>query len=703
MVKVGKWIARHRVLMLIVGFLLIIPSVIGMAKTRVNYDLLSYLPEHLETVKGQDILVDEYGMGAFSMVVVENMDLKDVQKLEEKFENVSHVKDVLWYDDVADISLPVEMIPSNLREAFFKGDATMMLVLFDNTTSSDDSMDAVGEMRKIANEQCFISGMTGVVADIKNLALKELPIYVVIAALLSLIVLELTSGSFVVPILFLLSIGLAILYNLGSNVFLGETSYITKALTAVLQLGVTMDYSIFLLNSYEENKKRFPGEKERAMGHAIANTFKSVAGSSVTTVAGFVALCVMTFALGRDLGIVMAKGVLIGVVCCVTVLPSLVLVFDKPIEKTQHKLLLSNMDKPSAFITKHYKAWIIIFLILLFPAIYGNNHTKIYYNIAESLPETLDSNVANAELNKDFNMSNLHMVMMDKNMDAKQKKKMLEEIDEVKGVKWTISMNSLIGPTVPDSMIPDDMKEMLQSDDCELAFVCSEYESATDEVNTQISAIDKIVKSYDKSGMVIGEAPLMKDLQDVTDVDLKNVNTISIAAIFLIILITFKSISIPIILVSVIEFAIACNMSVPYYTNTSLAFVTSIVIGTIQLGATVDYAILMTSRYHKERINGATKAEAVGIAHRTSIKSILTSGFGFFAATFGVSLYSQIDMIKSIVTLLARGAVISMIVVICILPAMLWLFDGVIVRTSWDMRKAGIVQRDKAAKKEKLS
>ena len=678
MVKVGKWIARHRVLMLIVGFLLIIPSVIGMAKTRVNYDLLSYLPEHLETVKGQDILVDEYGMGAFSMVVVENMDLKDVQKLEEKFENVSHVKDVLWYDDVADISLPVEMIPSNLREAFFKGDATMMLVLFDNTTSSDDSMDAVGEMRKIANEQCFISGMTGVVADIKNLALKELPIYVVIAALLSLIVLELTSGSFVVPILFLLSIGLAILYNLGSNVFLGETSYITKALTAVLQLGVTMDYSIFLLNSYEENKKRFPGEKE----HAIANTFKSVAGSSVTTVAGFIALCVMTFALGRDLGIVMAKGVLIGVVCCVTVLPSLVLVFDKPIEKTQHKLLLSNMDKPSAFITKHYKAWIIIFLILLFPAIYGNNHTKIYYNIAESLPETLDSNVANAELKKDFNMSNLHMVMMDKNMDAKQKKKMLEEIDEVKGVKWTISMNSLIGPTVPDSMIPDDMKEMLQSDDCELAFVCSEYESATDEVNTQISAIDKIVKSYDKSGMVIGEAPLMKDLQDVTDVDLVNVNAISIAAIFLIIMIIFKSISLPIILVAVIEFAIMVNMAIPFYQGTSLPFVASIVIGAIQLGATVDYAILMTTRYQKERQRGREKMEAISIAHKTSMPSIISSGLSFFAATFGVACYSQVEMIGSICTLLARGAIISMIVVIMILPAMFMIFDKVICKTS---------------------
>ena len=678
----GKQIAKHKFLILLIGFLLLIPSLIGTVTTKVNYDLLSYLPDTLETVKGQDILVDEYGMGAFSMVVVENMDLKDVQKLEEKFENVSHVKDVLWYDDVADISLPVEMIPSNLREAFFKGDATMMLVLFDNTTSSDDSMDAVGEMRKIANEQCFISGMTGVVADIKNLALKELPIYVVIAALLSLIVLELTSGSFVVPILFLLSIGLAILYNLGSNVFLGETSYITKALTAVLQLGVTMDYSIFLLNSYEENKKRFPGEKERAMGHAIANTFKSVAGSSVTTVAGFVALCVMTFALGRDLGIVMAKGVLIGVVCCVTVLPSLVLVFDKPIEKTQHKLLLSNMDKPSAFITKHYKAWILIFLLLLFPAIYGNNHTKIYYNIAESLPETLDSNVANAELKKDFNMSNLHMVMMDKNMDAKQKKKMLEEIDEVKGVKWTISMNSLIGPTVPDSMIPDDMKEMLQSDDCELAFVCSEYESATDEVNTQISAIDKIVKSYDKSGMVIGEAPLMKDLQDVTDVDLVNVNAISIAAIFLIIMIIFKSISLPIILVAVIEFAIMVNMAIPFYQGTSLPFVASIVIGAIQLGATVDYAILMTTRYQKERQRGREKMEAISIAHKTSMPSIISSGLSFFAATFGVACYSQVEMIGSICTLLARGAIISMIVVIMILPAMFMIFDKVICKTS---------------------
>ena len=682
MIKVGKWIARHRILMLIIGFLLVIPSAIGMAKTRVNYDLLSYLPEHLETVKGQDILVDEYGMGAFSMVVVENMEMKDVQKLEEQFSEVPHVKDVLWYDDVADISLPVEMLPKDIREGFFKGDATMMIALFDNTTSSDDAMEAVTEMRKIANSQCFISGMTGVVTDIKNIALQELPVYVVIAAVLSLVVLELTGTSFVVPFLFLLSIGLAILYNLGSNIFLGETSYITKALTAVLQLGVTMDYSIFLLNSYEENKKRFPDDKERAMGHAISNTFKSVAGSSVTTVAGFIALCVMTFALGRDLGIVMAKGVLIGVVCCVTVLPSLVLVFDKPIEKTKHKPLMSNMDKPSAFITKHYKVWIIIFLVLLFPAIYGNNHTQIYYNIAESLPSTLDSNVANDELKKDFQLSNMHMILMDKNMDGLNKQKMFDAIDEIEGVKWTISLNSLVGPTIPESMIPSDLKDIFQSDQYELAFVCSEYASATDEVNAQIASIQEVVKQYDSTGMVIGEAPLMKDLQDVTDVDLVNVNVLSIAAIFVIILIIFKSISLPVILVAVIEFAIMINMAIPYYQGVSLPFVASIVIGAIQLGATVDYAILMTTRYQKERQNGKDKMEAISIAHKTSMPSIISSGLSFFAATFGVSLYSQVEMIGAICTLLARGAIISMIVVIMILPAMFMIFDKVICKTS---------------------
>ena len=633
-------------------------------------------------MKGQDIMVDEFGMGAFSMVVVENMEMKDIQKLEDEFSQVEHVKDVLWYDDVADISLPVEMIPQDLREAFFKGDATMMLVLFDNTTSSDEAMDALTELRKLANKQCFISGMTGVVTDIKNIAMKELPIYVVIAAVLSLVVLELTSGSFVVPFLFLLSIGLAILYNLGSNIIFGETSYITQALTAVLQLGVTMDYSIFLLNSYEENKKRFPEDKNRAMGHAIANTFKSVAGSSVTTVAGFIALCVMTFALGRDLGIVMAKGVVIGVICCVTILPALVLFFDKPIEKTQHKLLLAKMDKPSAFITKHYKAWILVFLVFLLPAIYGNNHTKIYYNIAESLPATLDSNVANDELKNVFDMSNIHMIMMDKNMDSKEKQKMLNEIDQVDGVKWSISMNSLIGPTIPDSMIPEDIKKIFKGKDYELAFICSEYGSATDEVNAQIKAIDKIVKSYDKSGMVIGEAPLMKDLQDTTDADLVRVNVISIGAIFLIIMFLFKSISLPIILVAVIEFAIMINMAIPFYQGVSLPFVASIVIGAIQLGATVDYAILMTTRYQRERQRGKDKMESISIAHKTSMPSIISSGLSFFAATFGVSCYSQVEMIGSICTLLARGAIISMIVVLFVLPAMFMIFDKLICKTS---------------------
>ena len=682
MVNTGKWIAKHRIIILILGVLLLIPATIGTIKTRINYDLLSYLPEHLETVKGQDILVDEYGMGAFSMVVVDGMDMKDVQKLEDQFSEVEHVKDVLWYDDVADISLPVEMLPSDLKKAFFNGDATMMLVLFDNTTSSDQAMEAVTQMRQIANKQVYISGMTGIVTDIKNLCMSEVPIYVVIAAVLSFLVLELTGTSFLVPLLFLLSVGVAILYNMGTNIFLGEISYITQALNAVLQLGVTMDYSIFLLNSYEENKKRFPGDKERAMGHAISNTFKSVTGSSLTTVAGFLALCFMTFALGKNLGIVMAKGVVIGVICCVTFLPSLLLVFDGAIEKTKHKPLIKSFDKPSAFITKHYKVWVVIFLIMLVPAIYGNNHTKIYYNIAQSLPSTLDSNVANDKLKEEFNMENVHMVMIDKNMDGKEKSKMLDEINSVKGVKWTLGLNSLVGPSVPDSMIPDDVKEMLQSDDYELEFVCSKYASATDEVNAQVGEISKIVKSYDKNGMVIGEAPLMKDLQDVTDVDLKMVNIVSILAIFIIIMIVFKSIILPVLLVAVIEFAIFVNMAIPYYMGVSLPFVASIVIGSIQLGATVDYAILMTSRYQKERQRGRDKREAISIAHKTSSLSIITSGLSFFAATFGITCYSKVDMIGSICTLLSRGAIISMLVVILILPAMFMIFDKAISKLS---------------------
>lgn len=682
MVKAGKWIARHRWIFFLLGLVLLIPSLIGIARTRINYDLLSYLPESLETVKGQDIMVDEFGTGAFSMVVVENMENQDVQKLEEKIEGIEHVKDVIWYDDFADISVPESMIPKDIREMLFKGDATMMLVLLDDTTSSDTSMQAVSQMRKEVGEQCFISGMTGIVTDIKNLSLKEMPAYVVIAAALCLIVLGLAMESFVVPILFLFSIGMAILYNFGSNFFLGEISYITQALTAVLQLGVTMDYSIFLLNSYEDNKKRFPGEKERAMGHAIANTFKSVIGSSVTTIAGFVALCFMTFKLGMNIGIVMAKGVVIGVICCVTLLPSLILIFDKVIEKTKHRALIPNLDKVSDFITGHYKIWIVIFLVLLLPAIYGNNHTKVYYNIDKSLPQSLESNVANAKLQEDFQMNNLHMLLLPNDMESKEKTEMMEKIEQVDGVKWVLGMDSVLGPSVPESMIPKDLTSMLKSENYEMEFVCSTYKTATDEVNAQIGKINDIVKTYDKGAMVIGEAPLTKDLADVTDVDLKNVNIISIAAIFIIIMLVFKSISLPVILVSVIEFAIFVNMAIPYYQGISLPFVASIVIGTIQLGATVDYAILMTSRYQKERYRGKDKKTAIKIAHETSMKSILISGISFFAATFGVSVYSKVDMIGSICTLLSRGAIISTIVVLLVLPAMFIIFDKVIVHTS---------------------
>ena len=681
MIKVGKWIAKHKVLIVLISMILLIPSVIGMAATRVNYDILSYLPDSLETVEGQDIMVDEFGMGAFSMVVVEDMDLKDVAALKEKFQDVEHVKDVLWYDSVADLSIPVSMIPDKFKDAFFNGDATMMIALFDNTTSSDAAMEAVTDMRKIANEQCFISGMSGVVTDIKNIALEEMPIYVVIAAGLSLLVLLLAMDSLVVPILFLLSVGLAVLYNLGSNIFLGQVCYITKSLTAVLQLGVTMDYSIFLLNSFEAYKKKYD-EKERAMAHAIADTFKSVAGSSVTTIAGFLALCVMTFALGRDMGIVMAKGVVIGVVCCVTVLPAMILVFDKAIEKTKHKALLPNMDKASGFITKHYKVWLIVFLVLLYPAIYGNNHTQIYYNIDKSLPATLASNVANDKLKEDFDMSTMHMILLRNGLDSKQKTQMLDKIDEIDGVKWSLGMNSLIGPSFPESMIPSNIREMLESDNYEVQFVCSEYSSATDECNAQLASIQEIVKEYSPDSMVIGVAPLMKDLQDTTDVDLQRVNILSMAAIFVIILFVFKSISLPFVLLAVIEFAIYVNMAIPYYQGVTLPFVASIVIGAIQLGATVDYAILMTSNYQKQRHLGKTKKESISIAHKFSMKSIIVSGCSFFAATFGVALYSQVDMIGSICTLLARGAVISTVVVLLVLPAMFMVFDPIIVRTS---------------------
>ena len=687
-IKFGKWLTRHKAVVLIIAFLLLIPATIGYVSTRINYDLLSYLPNSLETVSGQDTMVDEFGMGAFSMIVVEDMEKKDIVALKEKLKKVNHVEDVIWYDDAMDITVPTEMLPDKLREGLFNGNATMMIALFDNTTSADSTMDAITEMRGIVKKQAFISGMSGVVTDIKNLAMAEMPIYVVVAAVLSLLILLLTMDSLVTPFIFLLGIGMAIVYNMGTNMVFGEISYITQALTAILQLGVTMDYSIFLLESYEANKVRYDGDKNRAMAHAISNTFTSVTSSSITTIAGFAALCFMTFKLGMDLGLVMAKGVIIGVIVCLTVLPALILCFDKAIDKTTHKNLIPNLDGLSKKIVKGWPVVLVLFLVLLGPAMYGNSNYEIYYDIAGALPQSLDSAVANKKLEEKFNMNSTHIVLMKNGMASKEMSEMLKKIEDVKGVKWALGIGSFKGVSVPSSMIPKKLESKLKSDNYEIAFVCSDYKAATDEVNSQIADINKIVKKYSKDSMVIGEAPLTKDLQDVTDIDLVNVNYVSVAAIFLIILITFKSILIPVILVMVIEFAIFLNMSVPFYTHESLPFVASIVIGTIQLGATVDYAILMTSRYHKERVvRRKSKKEAIDIAHKTSIKSIMISGMCLFASTFGVTMSSSIDMIKSICTLLSRGAVISTIVVILVLPAMLTVFDKWICKTTWDMRK----------------
>jgi uncharacterized protein len=682
MIGFGKWIAKHKAFVVILSIVLLIPAAYGFVNTRVNYDLLNYLPQNLETVEGQNILLDEFGMGAFSMVIVEDMDLKDVHKLKEKLENVNHVKDVLWYDSILDISVPMEMLPSDIKDAFNSGDATLMVVLFDTGTSSDETMDAIDELRAVADNQCFISGMSSIVTDVRNLSNHEVPIYVLIACILSLIVLGLSMESFVVPFLFLVSIGMAILYNMGTNFFLGEISYVTQSLAAVLQLAVTMDYSIFLLNSYEENKERYNGDKNRAMAHAISNTFTSVAGSSVTTVAGFLALCFMTFTLGRNIGVVMAKGVVIGVISCVTLLPAFILVFDKLIDRTSHRSIIPNLEKVSNFITKYHIAFMVSFLLLIVPAVYGNKNINVYYNMDQTLPAELSSSQANSKLDEDFNMNAVHMVIIKNDMMAKEKKQMIDEIESVDGVKWAMGLNSLVGSAIPESMIPSDAKKMLKSDNYEIQFICSDYKVATDEVNAQIDKLNTLVKKYSENNKIIGEAPLTKDLVDITAIDFRNVSIASIGAIFIIILIVFKSISIPIILVSIIEFSILVNMSISYYTGVTLPFIASIVIGTIQLGATVDYAILMTSKYKKLRNKGMSKNDSISIAHKSSMKSILISGLSFFAATFGVGLYSQIDMISSLCTLLSRGAIISTIVVICVLPAMFMIFDTVICKTS---------------------
>ncbi len=680
--KFGKGVVKMRAPIFILSLLLLIPSVFGILNTRINYDILSYLPKDIETMEGQDILIDGFQTGAFSICVVEGMENQEVSGLRRQIEDVPHVKTVIWYDSVADLSMPMEILPEDVQDKFTKGDCTMMAILFDSSMSSDETMDAVAAIRSLAGHQCFVSGMSAVVTDIKDICNEEMVAYVAIAGILSCVVLGLTMDSFLAPVFFLLSIGMAILYNLGSNMVSGEICYITQALAAVLQLGVTMDYSIFLWHSYEENQERFPGDKKRAMSHAISNTLGSVLSSSTTTVAGFVALCFMTFTLGLDLGIVMAKGVLIGVACCVTVLPAMLLIFDKPISKTKHRPIIPDLGKMAPFIVKHYKVFAIVFLAALGPAVYGYTHTDVYYDLAGTLPKDLPSIQANEKLDEAFQMNTAHILLLDSSISPKDVRDLAAELEEVDGISSVIGLESVVGAAVPLEIIPDSIKGKFMNDTYQMMMASSEYKIASDEVNQQITSLNRILKKYDPNGMLIGEAPCTKDLINITDKDFKVVSVISIIAVFLIILLTFQSITVPLILVSVIEFAIFINMGLPAYTGTVLPFIASVVIGTIQLGATVDYAILMTTRYRKERQQGAGKQEAVTVALSASISSIIGSALSFFAATVGVAFYSRIDMIGSLCTLMSRGAIISMFVAIFILPAMFVLFDGIICATS---------------------
>lgn len=692
--KIRKLIVKYRVAILVFGIFLLIPSAMGYLKTRVNYDILYYLPDDIETMKGQEILQEDFGKGAFAMEIVEGMSTKEVAEVKEKIEKVDGVADVIWYDSVMDLSIPIDMLFNQWKDVFHTEDATLMAIFFEDTTSADSTMDAITEIRKITNEQCYLSGMSAVVTDIKALSEKETPIYVLIAVVLTCIVIAIFMDCWLLPLFFMLSIGMAIVYNMGTNYFLGEISYITKALSAVLQLGVTLDYSIFLWHSYQENQERFQGDKERAMAHAISNTFSSVVGSSITTVAGFISLCFMSFTLGKDLGIVMAKGVIFGVICCVTILPSFLLIFDKAIQRTTHKNIMPRMERPAAFITKHYKAFVAAFVILLAPALLGYTKAEVYYNLDATLPKELPSIVANTKLSEEFDMNATHMILADANLSSRDAQAMLDEMSKVDGVKFALGLDSVLGSAIPRDMIPENVTSQLKKDDWQLFLVQSEYKTATNEVNAQCEELNRIIKKYDQTAMLIGEAPCTKDLITITDKDFKVVSAVSIVAIFLIIAIVFRSVSIPIVLVSVIEFAIFINLGIPYYTGTKMPFIASIVIGTIQLGATVDYAILMTTRYRKERCHGKEKKEAVQIALSMSIASIIVSALGFFAATFGVGMYSDIDMISSLCTLMARGAIISMVVVIFILPSMLMLFDKIICATTKDMRK---IRKQKSA------
>lgn len=687
MQKFGRGVVKLRVPILIVSVLLLIPSIFGFLSTRINYDILSYLPSDIETMKGQDIMLDEFGKGGFSLVMLDGMDDKDVEKVKEKIEKVDHVCDVLWYDTLADVSLPKEVLPDDIYDFFNTDNSTMMAVFFDEATSADGSLEAVKEIRSIAGEQCFVSGMSSVVEDIKDLTMQEAPMYVVIAVILTSIILALTMDSFLIPLFFMLSVGMAIVYNMGTNFIQGEISFITEALAAVLQLAVTIDYSIFLWHSYKEEKEKHPGDNKEAMAVAIGKTITSVVSSSITTVAGFLALCFMSYELGMDMGIVMAKGVVIGVICCITVLPSMILVFDKALEKTMHKDLVPSLEKPSKFIIKHHAAFIVLFIVVLIPAVYGQINTNVYYNLTDTLPKDLNSVIANTKLDEEYNMATTHMLLVDADMKPKEVNSMLDEMGKVDGVSFSMSLDTLIGPSIPREIVPDSVTKILKSDKWQLMLIGSEYKVASDEENAQIDELSKILKSYDKDGMLIGEAAATKDLIDITDHDFKVVNIVSIAAIFIIILIALRSVSLPIILVAVIEFAITVNMGVPCFTNTTIPFIASVVIGTIQLGATVDYAILMTTRYKTERNAGKDKHEAVTIALSTSMKSIMVSALGFFASTFGVGVYSSVDMISQLCTLMSRGAIISMITVICILPSMLMLFDKVIINTTMGMKK----------------
>ena len=684
MEKFGKVIVKLRIPILILSFLLLIPSAIGYFNTRVNYDILYYLPNEIETMQGQDILMDDFNKGAYAMVVVQNMDTKSTDRLIKKVENVDHVAQVISYTGIVGEDVPSEIVPSKFRKYFENDstDTTLFAIFFDNTTSSDDTMNAIIQIREQTEGQAFISGMSAVVTDTKNLSEKETPLYVLIAVVLVCIVLAIFMDSFLVPVFFMISIGMAIVYNLGSNILLGEVSYITKALAAVLQLGVTLDYSIFLWHSYKEMKEIYPDDHKEAMAVAISNTLTSVVGSSITTVAGFIALCFMSFTLGLDLGIVMAKGVVFGVIGCVTILPSLILTFDRALEKTMHREIMPNFDKLATFIVNHSWIFVIVFVVLLGPAIYGQNHTSVYYDLSDTLPDDLACSQANKKLEENFDMNSIYMILADSSMSTDTANEMLDKLGDVDGVQFALGLDTALKSGIPHEFLPAKTVSELKGEDYQIMMIATDYKIASDEINNQISKVNDIVKSYDSKAMVVGEAPCTKDLITITDKDFKTVSAVSIVAIFVIILFVLKSISLPIILVSAIEFAIFVNMGIPYFTHTQIPFIASVVIGTIQLGATVDYAILMTTRYKKERSQGYAKKEAIQIALSTSIPSIIVSALGFFAATFGVGCIASVDMIGSLCTLMARGAIISMFVVIFILPSLFVLCDKLIINTS---------------------